>query len=342
MALTIRMRIDENDEHSYYYATGDGTEIELIPLVVDANGVFVPDENKAYNRVTVNVPETELESLIVTTNNTYTAPSGKAYNVVEVNVQPILEAVSRTYSSNGTYSITPSSGKDGISSVSVVVNVPSGSPNLQDKTEYYYENGNYAIEADTGYDGLGQVLVEVDVPEMKLETLSETILTNGQHNFLPSSGYDGFDAVGIYVDVPTGGGDIFATEFTPTGGAEYINLSKGVMPTAIYVVTKDFTTIMNGGGRYQALQYAIAVDPQTSGYYLKMYCYKGSTNSTTSQSASSSRTNMMQSVPTNNSATMLVYDSANDRIGYYGKAYNDTSTSYGFANGCKYQLFAIY
>ena len=129
MSLTIRMRIDENDEHKYYYATGDGTEIELIPLVVDANGVYTPDENKAYSKVTVNVPETELEELVVTTNDVYTAPSGKAYNVVRVNVQPILEAVTRSYTENGTYTIEPSEGNDGIERATITVNVPTGGLN---------------------------------------------------------------------------------------------------------------------------------------------------------------------------------------------------------------------
>ena len=128
MALTIRMRIDENDEHQYYYATGSGTEIELIPLVVDSNGDYVPDEGKAYNRVTVNVPSTELETLIVNTNGTYNAPDGKAYNVVKVDVKSIinLQNKSASYTANGNYNIQADSGYDGLGTVSVAVNVPTG------------------------------------------------------------------------------------------------------------------------------------------------------------------------------------------------------------------------
>ena len=128
MALTIRMRIDDNDEHQYYYATGSGTEIELIPLVVDSNGDYVPDEGKAYNRVTVNVPSTELETLIVNTNGTYNAPDGKAYNVVQVDVKSIinLQNKSASYTANGNYNIQADSGYDGLGTVSVAVNVPTG------------------------------------------------------------------------------------------------------------------------------------------------------------------------------------------------------------------------
>lgn len=126
MALVLKMQINEQPENQYVFSTGDGGQIELIPLSVVANGSYSAPDGKAYNLVTVNVPDTELESLNITENGTYNAPDGTAYNVVTVNVEPILEAVSRTYSANGTYTIQPSEGSDGISSVTVVVNVPTG------------------------------------------------------------------------------------------------------------------------------------------------------------------------------------------------------------------------
>ena len=107
MALTIRMRIDEQPEHSYVFSTGDGGQIELIPLSVVKNGSYTAPDGKAYNIVTVNVPDTELEHLNITANGTYTAEDGTAYDVVTVNVEPILEEVTRSYTENGTYTDKP-------------------------------------------------------------------------------------------------------------------------------------------------------------------------------------------------------------------------------------------
>ena len=225
MALTIRMRIDDNDEHKYYYATGSGTEIELIPLVVDSNGDYVPDEGKAYNRVTVNVPSTELETLIVNTNGTYNAPDGKAYNVVQVDVKSIinLQNKSASYTENGNYNIQADSGYDGLGTVSVAVNVPTPTPELQSKTETYTENGSYTVRPDSGYDGLSGVDVEVNVPATPTPSIqaskSQTITQNGTVTVSPDSGYDAMEEAEITVNVPTGGNvqDYKSVSYTQNG-----------------------------------------------------------------------------------------------------------------------------
>lgn len=127
MALTIKMRIDENPEHSYVFSTGDGGQIELIPLSVVQNGEYRPAEaNQAFNLVTVNVPTPVVESLNITENGTFTSESGHVWNVVNVNVEPLLEAVSRTITENGTYTITPSEGYDGINQIMLNIDVPTG------------------------------------------------------------------------------------------------------------------------------------------------------------------------------------------------------------------------
>lgn len=69
-----------------------------------------------------------VEPLTVTENGTTTAPSGKAYSPVTVNVPtptPSLQSKSVTVTQNGTQSITPDSGYDGLSSVAVTTNVPN-------------------------------------------------------------------------------------------------------------------------------------------------------------------------------------------------------------------------
>lgn len=352
MALTIKMRIDEQPEHSYVFSTGDGGQIELIPLSVVQNGVYSPSQpNQAFNLVTVEVPEPVVEQLNITANGTY-EQSGIVYDVVTVNVQPILEAVTRSFTENGTYTIEPTEGYDGISGASVVVNVPSGAPNLQDKTEYYYDNGVYSIEADAGYDGLGEVTVEVDVPEKKLETLSETIVTNGQHNFLPSSGYDGFDAVGIYVDVPTGGsgGDVVHGTINVVDASEHsisITVPSGKSVAGFAVVSRiktgttdsAFTYIMNGGGRNQTLGFCGVKEVGTN-YWFKFLGYKASTGSTTSITGNMYHQVMNSSASTTVLNSTVVWDEGTDALKYVGREYNSTSSSgYGLAIGCTYDYY---
>lgn len=73
--------------------------------------------------------EPVVESLSVTTNGTYNAPSGvDGYNPVEVNVPEKTfnkASVTKEYTENGQYSIATPDGYDGISDVSVNVNVAS-------------------------------------------------------------------------------------------------------------------------------------------------------------------------------------------------------------------------
>ena len=125
MALTIKMRIDEQPEHSYVFST-DGGQIELIPLSVIQNGNYSAPDGKAYNLVSVNVPVTILDELNITENGTYTAEDGHAYDVVTVNIEPLLEIVSRSITENGTYVIDPSEGYDGIERATITVNVSGG------------------------------------------------------------------------------------------------------------------------------------------------------------------------------------------------------------------------
>lgn len=65
--------------------------------------------------------------------------------------------VSKTITANGTYNPILTDGADGYSSV--IVNVPSGSPSLQAKTNINPTTSSQTITADSGFDGLSSVQI---------------------------------------------------------------------------------------------------------------------------------------------------------------------------------------
>ena len=76
----------------------------------DQDGYVVLDDEPGTN--------VSVTSLSVTSNGTYTAPTGVAYTPVSVSVTPSLQTKSATPSETA-QTITPSSGYDGLSQVSV-------------------------------------------------------------------------------------------------------------------------------------------------------------------------------------------------------------------------------
>ena len=160
-------------------------------------------------------------------------------SVINVDVSgdvPVLESKSITINSNGSQNVLPSSGYDGLSSVSLSVNVPVPSIEIG-KSERITTNGIIDITPDTGYDALESVRVNVavpngtetksitsngtytptspnigfssvtvNVPEPKIQvnkTLA-TITTNGDSVVIPSTGYDAMQKVTFSVNVPNG------------------------------------------------------------------------------------------------------------------------------------------
>ena len=343
MALTIRMRIDDHDEHSYYYATGSGSEIELIPLTVNENGVFEPDEGKAYNKVTVNVPLTELETLVADTNQTYTAPSGKAYNVVEVNVQPILEAVSRSYTENGTYTIQPTEGKDGISEVTVVVDVPQDEPNLESKSVVYSLNDTYTILPDEGYDGLSDVTVEVDVPQSggaNLETLNDTIVNDGVYDYYPSTGYDGFDEVHLTVLAGGGSSNVVSGTFTPEDGASK-EFSTGRTGTIFAMfIWADKTTLDNVAVASVVREFTALLSDNQGNYYKTSSARTGTSG--TGLNGSASHGTMPTTASGNGITTLVGVKDNGATVVYAGRNGSTTQPSLGFYPGTTYNYYIIY
>lgn len=133
---------DPNTREEHYLASMAGQKVDLpqpIPRIekylAKAAGMDVetPDPLTRVERYLDVIAESggssvTVEPLVVTANGTTTAPSGKAYSPVTVNVPtptPSLQSKSVTVTQNGTQSITPDSGYDGLSSVAVTTNVPN-------------------------------------------------------------------------------------------------------------------------------------------------------------------------------------------------------------------------
>lgn len=107
-------------------------EVSVTPTT--AEQVKEPSTGKAgISKVTVSAIQTEEKT--VTANGDVTPSDGKYLTKVTVNVPdstPDLEEQTITITSNGTTEITPSSGKDGLSKVTVTTNVASVSSTIEE------------------------------------------------------------------------------------------------------------------------------------------------------------------------------------------------------------------
>lgn len=306
MALTIKMRIDEQPEHSYVFSTGDGGQIELLPLSVVQNGTYRPsEENQAFNLVTVNVPQPIVEQLNITANGTY-EQAGVVYDVVTVNVQPLLEAVTRSFTENGTYTIEPTEGYDGISDVTVVVDVPEYIP--------------------------------------VLENIQDTITQNGQYTYVPSEYYDGISQIDIEVDVPTGGGTSNVVEgvFTPTDGAnQTITTGHTGVVRALYFWVIDKTSLDNLSVQNLTRAYsAVNIGTGNTSYFWKLETHRTGTSGNTL--ASNGCYQVMSASAQGTAPSNLVGISSDGGTIYYrGKASTGT-TAYGFSPQVQYGYLVVY
>ena len=152
------------------------------------------------------------KSIDITSNGRYNVTpdygfSGLGQVDINVDVQGggcVASEESKTYTANGTYTITPTSG-DCISKATVTVNVPSEEPVLQQKTIDIAENGSYSVNPDAGVDGLSNVNINVDVPPVpitpNLQDKSIEITENGNTIITPADGYDGLSQVEVITNV---------------------------------------------------------------------------------------------------------------------------------------------
>ena len=187
---TVVLRVDIDE-------CGNTIEIitpdELKTIRIDHNGIY----DGMFKRVEVDVQggkEPVLETLNVKDNGTYRPKTGvDGFDIVEVNVPQKTfnkTSVTKEYTANGQYSIATPSGYDGISDVSVNVNVPERVPVLDSLN--VTDNGTYTPEI--GVDGYNSVTV--NVLKEHHNVVSKSITANGTYN---SEGDDVWNRVDVNV-----------------------------------------------------------------------------------------------------------------------------------------------
>ena len=195
---TINITVNANIENN--------PDLQDKTSTITANGTqtVTPDEGKdglSSVEITVNVPQgiTPSGTINITNNGTHDVTD---YANASVNVQPDLQTKSITIAENGTQTVMPDTGKDGLTSVEITVSVPSSAPNLQSKNATPSGTAQ-TIEPDTGYDGLSSVIIAAAPLETKIVTPSAS-----QQIITPSSGQYGMSQVTVEGDADLIAGNI--------------------------------------------------------------------------------------------------------------------------------------
>ena len=238
-------------------------QLQAKTVTITANGsqVIEPDEGKdglSSVSITVNVPTGEPSGTIqLTENGTVNVAN---YEYAEVDVQPALQSKTVTITNNGTQTITPSTGKDGLSSVTITVNVPTG-VNLQAKTASP-SSSQQEITPDTGFDGLSKVTVAAAPLQTRTVTPTaaaqqiekssnsyyglQRVNINGDANLLPGNIRNGVSIFGVAGSYSPSF-NLQSKNVTPSGSAQTIVPDSGydglgqVIVAAIQTQTKSCT-----------------------------------------------------------------------------------------------------
>lgn len=242
------MHIDENN------STGDinitiNAEIEARPNLqektvnVTENGDFSveADENKdGLSKVNLHVavPEgTAYGTINISENGTHDVTD---YATAEVDVQPDLQSKSVTITENGSQTVTPSTGKDGLSSVAITVNVPTEA-NLQSKS-VSPSSSEQTITPDAGFTGLSQVVVagaplqtRTVTPTAAAQQIEKTtsswyglqrVNINGDANLIPGNIRSGISIFGVNGSYSPSF-QLQSKNVTPSGSAQAITPDSG-------------------------------------------------------------------------------------------------------------------
>ena len=258
--------------------------------------------------------------------------------------QPDLEAKSVTYTTNNTYTVTPSSGKDGLSSVQVSVNVDTQTP---------YDNGYAQGEADqkaklgeivitsngiyTAADGFGRVVVNVNNCPDEIMLSADDILANLDGGDYPLAIYSSDDwtisDLPAWVSVDTDAGNaglstvIVTIDPSSNDRQAHFTISNGSLTEIVHITQRDTSyltieAINSGTLSFKCNNDAIA---RTIEYSLDNAATWNSVRSTTS-GARIANLNAGDKVLLRGNNAYYAYDAGN----YYGVRYNCFVTSSSF------------
>ena len=197
--------------------------------------VAVPLEtNKAH---TINVSTyTSAVAINPTSGNT----AMKKVTVTLTNIPVIQSSKSATYTANGTYTVSPDSGNNGIGSVSVTVAVPLETNKTKTIDVSTYSSA-VAISPTSGNTAMKKATVTLTNIPVIQSSKSETYTANGTYTISPDSGNNGLASVSVTVNVPLETNKAYTIDVSTYSAAVAITPTSG--KTAMKKATVTLTNI---------------------------------------------------------------------------------------------------
>jgi len=180
--------------------------------MLETNGITISVDNDAVNYAKANtqgvieIPNRIWNTLI----SNVTFPGRSFFNKLFINVSGVVEEEALTVqdktidiTTNGTRTVTPDVGYQGLGEVTINTNVPSG-VNNQNKSVVIRSNGSSVISPDMGYSGIGNLDLTVEVPsDINNQDKSLVVNSNGLKTIRPDLGYSGIGELSLSVNVPS-------------------------------------------------------------------------------------------------------------------------------------------